>query len=146
MKEKRGDRVIIPYCLEGIRMGGVVVDKLAALVVEDNSDAAYIFDQALQAAGFEVEVANTGQKALTMLSATAPDLVILDIALPDVSGIDVLEIIRSDSHLSKTRVIMTTAFPRLAQKLHVGADLMLLKPVSYVKLRDLSRKLVASAT
>lgn len=121
------------------------MDKLAALVVEDNIDAAHIFDQALQAAGFEVEVANTGQQALMMLSSTAPDLVILDIALPDVSGIDILKTIRRASHLSKTRIIMATAFPRLAQKLHDDADLVLLKPVSYAKLRDLSRELVALA-
>lgn len=121
------------------------MDKLAALVVEDNDDAAHIFGQALRAAGFEVEVANTGQKALTMLSSTAPDLVLLDIALPDVSGIDVLKNIRSDSRLSKTRIIMATAFPRLAQKLSDGADMVLLKPIPYTKLRDLSRKLVASA-
>jgi CheY-like chemotaxis protein len=126
-------------------MGGVVVSKPTVLIVEDNVDAARIFDQALQTAGFEIEVASTGQQALAILSATAPDLVILDIALPDVSGIDVLKNIRSDPRLSKTRIIMATAFPRLAQKLSDGADMVLLKPIPYAKLRDLSRKLVASA-
>ena len=121
------------------------MDKPTALVVEDNVDAAHIFDQALQAAGFEVQVACTGRQSLTILSSAAPDLVILDIALPDVSGIDILKTIRSASHLSKTRIIMATAFPRLAQKLCNGADVVLLKPVPYAKLRDLSRQLIASA-
>lgn len=122
------------------------MSKPTALVVEDNGDAAYIFGHALQAAGFRVKVAHTGQQALTMLNSTAPALVILDVALPDISGIDVLKTIRGDSHLSKTRIVMTTAFPRLAQKARDSADVVLLKPVSYAKLRDLSRKLVASAT
>lgn len=123
----------------------MIVDKLTALVVEDNVDAAHIFTQALQAAGFEVEVACTGRQALTILNSAAPALVILDLALPDVSGIDILKAIRSTSHLSGTRVIVATAFPRLAQKLHDGADKVLLKPIPYTKLRDLSRELVASA-
>lgn len=138
------DDVGIPYIAWKER-AGAIVDKPTALVVEDNVDAAHIFTQALQAAGFEIEVTYTGQQALTILSSTAPDLVILDLALPDASGIDILKTIRGTPHLSKTRVIMATAFPRLAQKLHDGADLVLLKPVPYTKLRDLSRELVTSA-
>jgi DNA-binding response OmpR family regulator len=136
----------IPLLIAWKERAGAIVDKPTALVVEDNFDAAHIFTQALQAAGFEVELACAGRQALTILNSAAPDLVILDIALPDVSGIDVLKTIRSASHLSKTRVIMATAFPRLAQKLRDGADLVLLKPIPYAKLRDLSRELVVSTT
>jgi CheY-like chemotaxis protein len=112
--------------------------NLLALIVEDDDDAASIFANALQDAGFESEVVQTGGKALTRLTGPAPAVVVLDLNLPLVPGEDVLRQIRADAHLAKTCVIVATAYPVLARKLKEKADLVLIKPVGYSQLRDLA--------
>jgi CheY-like chemotaxis protein len=121
------------------------MDKLIALVVEDDVDVARIFGRALQQAGFEAQMVHTGQQALTTLGRTTPTLVVLDIALPDVSGIEIMDHIRSDPRLSNTYVILATAYAHLIQTAKDQSDLVLLKPVSCTQLRDLSRRLVTTA-
>lgn len=76
--------------LEGTVTGGVVVDKPTALVVEDDVDLALFVGRVLQKAGFEVEKVYTGLQALAALGSTVPNLVILDIGLPQVSGVEIL--------------------------------------------------------
>jgi CheY-like chemotaxis protein len=120
------------------------MDKPIALIVEDDTDVAYIFGLTLQKAGFEVQVTYTGGQALALLKSIVPTLVVLDLALPEVSGADVLENIRSDLRLSKTFVILATAYAHLAQTVKDRSDLVLMKPVSCMQLRDLSQRLVAA--
>jgi CheY-like chemotaxis protein len=120
------------------------VDKLTALVVEDDIDLAFLVGRVLQKAGFEVEKVYTGLQALAALGSTVPNLIILDLGLPQVSGGEILESIRRDPRLSRTYFVITTAYPHLTQTIKDKADLVLSKPVSYAKLRDLSRKLIAS--
>lgn len=109
-----------------------------ALVVEDDADAATIFSEALQASGFEVEIARAGDTALERLDAVTPDVVVLDLQLPQVSGLDILHHIRADPRLVDTRVIIATAHSHLAEGIRQQADLVLLKPISFSQLRDLS--------
>ena len=111
-----------------------------ALIIEDHEDASVIFANALQEAGFECEIIRTGDKALTWLAETAPAVVVLDLELPGVSGMDILRHIRADAKLAETRVIIATAHPDLAVCLEEEADLVLLKPVSYIQLRDLAKR------
>jgi CheY-like chemotaxis protein len=120
------------------------MDKPLALVVEDDTDVAYIFGLALQKAGFEVRVSYTGSQALALLESMVPTLVVLDLALPEISGADVLESIKSDLRFSKTFVILATAYSHLAQTVRDKSDLVLMKPVSSTQLRDLSQRLVAT--
>ena len=116
--------------------------KPIALIVEDDTDVAYLFGLALQKEGFKVLVTYTGSQALAQLKSIVPTLVILDLALPEVSGADVLENIRSDLRLSKTFVILATAYAHLAQTVKDKSDLVLMKPVSSAQLRGLSKRLV----
>ena len=109
-----------------------------ALIVEDDEDAASIFARALQDAGFESEIVRAGDEALTWLARLAPGVVILDLELPRVLGEDVLHQIRADARLTKTCVIVATAYPDLAAGLKDEADLVLIKPVGYGQLRDLA--------
>jgi len=112
-----------------------------ALIVEDDYDLSNIFAQALQAAGFETQIIRTGDKALTCLSSTTPDVIVLDLHLPRVAGTDILREILADPRLAETRVIVTTADERLAEALREDADLVLVKPISFSQLRDLSARL-----
>ena len=118
--------------------------KLQGLIVEDDEDLSVIFSEALQAAGFETEIIKSGDTALERLAVTTPDVVVLDLHLPRVAGMDILHQIRADERLAGTRVIVATAHPRMAESLRDEADLVLLKPISYSQLRDLAAILGAA--
>jgi DNA-binding response OmpR family regulator len=112
-----------------------------ALIVEDDPDAAAIFAEALKAAQFKVEIIGTGDRALDRLSVTEPDMVVLDMHLPNVAGPEILNYIRAQNRLSKTKVMVATADPSMAEDLEAKADLVLLKPISFSQLRDLAKRL-----
>jgi len=117
------------------------VSKPLALIIEDEADLSEIFSQALQAAGFATQVAGDGRQALERLSTLVPDVVVLDLHLPHVDGDDLLHRIRADERLAGTRVIIASADPLMAETLDGLVELVLIKPVSFVQLRDLSHRL-----
>jgi DNA-binding response OmpR family regulator len=112
-----------------------------ALVIEDDADLNEIFREALTAAGFVTEVALDGQAALDRLSQVTPTVVILDLHLPFVSGEAILRSIRSNPRLGQTRIIVATADAAAAEFLREQSDFVMVKPISYSQLRDLSRRL-----
>ncbi len=114
------------------------MSELLGLIIEDDDDLSVIFSEALQAAGFKTEIIQSGDQALARLAVTTPDVVVLDLHLPRVAGMDILHQIRADARLVKTRVIVATAHPRMAESLRDEADLVLLKPISFSQLRDLA--------
>jgi len=115
--------------------------KPLALIIEDHEDTAIIIANAMQEAGFKFEIIPAGDTALARLAETTPDVVILDLELPRVSGLEVLDQIRADARLSGIRVIVATAYPDLAVGLMDKADLVMIKPVSFGQLRDLATRL-----
>ncbi|MBN1979175.1 MAG: response regulator [Anaerolineae bacterium] len=118
------------------------MEKPLALIVEDEFDISIVFSRALQAAGFETEVIRNGGTAMEWLSSSKPDIVILDLNLPRVGGQEILRYIRADARLTKTPVIVATAYARLAEGVRDQADQVLFKPISFAQLRDLSARLV----
>lgn len=112
-----------------------------ALIIEDDPKLAFIFAEALRAAQFEIETVQDGRIAQTRLAETLPAMVVLDLHLPYVSGQDLLGYIRGDKRLMGTRVILATADALLAEALREEADLVLLKPISPIQLRDLAQRL-----
>ena len=83
--------------------------KPFAIVIEDTDDIAQVFQTAMEQAGFESEIIPDGGRALKRLAEIVPDLVILDLHLPKVSGEQILKYIRSDSRLADIKVIVATA-------------------------------------
>lgn len=112
-----------------------------ALIIEDDPYLSDIFARALRAAEFDIEVVRDGQQAFTRLDETQPVIVILDLHLPHMSGDKILHHIRTDPRLAQTRVIITSADHILADSLKLDADLVLVKPVSFIQLRDLATRL-----
>ena len=112
-----------------------------ALVIEDDPDLAAIFSQALRAAGFEVETVATREAALAWLAAQAPQVVTLDLHLQEARGTGILNQIRSEPRLAKVNIVLTTADSAMAEELQDQADFVLVKPISYVQLRDLAARL-----
>ena len=112
-----------------------------ALIIEDEDDIAYVFAIALHMAGFETEIVRDGVEALERLKRLTPDILILDLHLPHISGEEVLTWVRAEKRLSQMRVIIASANPRWASRLEQHGDLVLLKPVSFQQLRDLAARL-----
>ena len=114
--------------------------KPLIFVVEDNPKLNEIISITLEA-DFELETCTDGNAALERLKIAVPQIVILDLNLPGISGKEVLAHIRSDARLAKTRVILTTADDRQAESLNNEADIVLLKPVSPTQLRELALRI-----
>lgn len=117
------------------------MNKPLALIVEDEKDLSDIFAEALQHADFATEIVRDGQLALNRLAEIVPALVLLDLHLPNVAGTDILKYIRQDERLSKTQVIVVTADARSAEFLRTDAELVLVKPVRFSQLRDLTARI-----
>ena len=103
------------------------------LVVEDDPDIAHLVARYLDKAGFQTEHASTGRDALLAISARPPDLVILDLMLPQVDGLEVCRILRGDATTSALPIIMLTARAEESERivgLELGADDYLAKPFS----------------
>ena len=110
-------------------------------IIEDHEVDATIFSEALKAANCATEIIRSGDVALERLSEAVPEMVILDLNLPRVSGTEILSRIRSDNRLADTCVIVATAHPQLADGVQGEADLVLLKPISFTQLRSLAMRL-----
>lgn len=117
------------------------MNKPLALIVEDEKDLSDIFAEALQHADFDTEAIRDGQTAVNRLGEIVPDLVLLDLHLPNVAGTDILRQIRQDPRLEQTQVIVVTADARSAEFLRTDAELVLVKPVRFSQLRDLASRI-----
>jgi CheY-like chemotaxis protein len=111
-----------------------------ALIIEDDPVLSKIFAITLRN-HFEIETITDGDWAIPRLRQIVPDLIVLDLHLPNVSGLEILQYIRSTPNLKKTRVIVTTADALRADLLQDDADIVLLKPVNPAQLRELAKRL-----
>jgi two-component system phosphate regulon response regulator PhoB len=103
------------------------------LAVDDEPDLLELVRMGLDAAGYEVETATTGAAALERLRAAPPDLVLLDLMLPDLSGTELCKRIRADARLAELPVIMLTAKGEEVDRVvgfELGADDYVTKPFS----------------
>jgi DNA-binding response OmpR family regulator len=107
------------------------------LVVEDEPDMAEMFAEMIRLKGYQVFKCFDGAQAKDHLTKAKPTAVVLDIMLPDISGLEVLEFVRSNSLLADTPVILISArglYTDIKAGLEAGATDYLTKPVSYMDL------------
>jgi CheY-like chemotaxis protein len=113
-----------------------------ALIIEDDEDLASIFAEALRGIDYTVEHIADGKLAQERLkSGSVPFVILLDMHLPHISGGDLLGIIKQDSRFEKTMIIITTADARMGDMYRDQADFVLIKPISFVQLRDIAARL-----
>ncbi len=117
-----------------------MIDQRIAVVVEDDRDAGEAISALLTQAGFDVTIAQTGTAALAVIRETAPDLVTLDLTLPDIDGVEVCRQIRMVSDCYVIVLSGRTAEVDRLIGLEVGADDYLVKPFS---LRELQARVAA---
>lgn len=112
-------------------------DKQTILVVDDEQDLLDLIEYNLRKEGFDVLRAEDGQEGIDMAREHAPDLILLDIMMPQMDGLEAVEIIRDDDELNHIPVIFLTA--RGDEKSEVegldkGGDDYITKPISTTKL------------
>nr|WP_067292591.1 response regulator [Marinobacterium profundum] len=103
------------------------------LVVDDEPNIVLSLEFLMQQAGFEVITANDGEAALQRVAEQRPDLILLDISLPGLSGFEVLEQLRAQPEHAQLPIIMLTAHGREVERekgLALGADDYVTKPFS----------------
>ena len=103
------------------------------LIVEDNELNLKLFNDVLEAHGYETLESREGLKALDLARAHNPDLILMDIQLPEVSGLEVTKWLKEDDELRKIPVIAVTAFAMKGDEEKIrdgGCEAYISKPIS----------------
>lgn len=113
------------------------------LIVEDNELNMKLFHDLLEAHGYETLQTREGMKALDMAREHKPDLILMDIQLPEVSGLDVTKWIKNDAELSEIPVVAVTAFAMKGDEERIrkgGCEAYLSKPITVSTFIETVRK------
>jgi len=136
----RGQRFVFSYRLES----GELDMAKKILFVDDESDVSAVVTFRLKKAGYEVINAVNGQEALDLAGKVNPDLILLDLRLPIISGEEVCERVKSDERLKNIPVILFTAsVDNMEDKVkRTGADDFITKPFDPEQLMQKIKKLI----
>lgn len=91
-------------------------DKKKILLVEDDTALAAVYRSRLELEGFDVREVHNGEDALSATVEYRPDLILLDVMMPKISGFDVLDILRNTPETANVRIIMLTALSQPKDK------------------------------
>lgn len=103
------------------------------LIVDDEANIVISLEFLMEQAGYTVDIARTGDEALTKIADFAPDLILLDVMLPGMNGFDICQRIRQTPAWRHIKVVMLTAKGReveITKGLALGADAYITKPFS----------------
>jgi DNA-binding response OmpR family regulator len=118
------------------------------LVVDDEPNIVMSIEFLMKRAGFEVQVARNGREALDALEGSPPDLLLLDVMMPEFDGYEVCEKVRQRPEWQSTKIIMLTARGREIERqrgLSLGADRYVTKPFSTRDLVEQAKELLGVA-
>lgn len=107
------------------------------LIVDDEPDILMINKIALQSEGFEIETAANGPDALELAFADPPDLILLDVMMPGMSGFDVLRQLKDNEATSTIPIMMLTGLSersKILEALSSGIDYYIVKPFEFTEL------------
>ena len=109
------------------------------LVVDDEPDIRQLLRIFFERQGFTVYLANDGKVGLAMAQERVPDIILLDIQMPFMSGIEVVQELRADQRFANTPIIALTAYARVhiaSDILQAGFDEALYKPLDFSTLQE----------
>lgn len=118
------------------------------LVVEDNELNLKLFCDLLRAHGYEAEAVRDGREALERARAFAPELVVMDIQMPHISGLELIEQMKADAELRATPIMAVTAYAAKGDEERIrdaGAEGYVSKPISVVRFVEAVAALLAAA-
>jgi two-component system cell cycle response regulator DivK len=121
----------------------------SVLVVEDNSQNMMMMRDLLQVHGYEVLEASTGKQGWELAREHRPDLILMDIQLPDVSGLEVTKWLKNDESLRSIPVLAITAFAMKGDgemMLETGCDGYISKPISVAGILQTVEQFIGSGT
>ena len=108
------------------------------LIVDDDVDLAHATAFMLRDLGYDVQFAINGRGALTAAARFLPEVVLLDLSLPDMDGCHIAERLRSQPGMSATRIVAVTGLGEQHRRraLEAGCDAFVVKPIDPERLRD----------
>jgi two-component system phosphate regulon response regulator PhoB len=117
----------------------MAVNPKTVLIIEDEPEAAELFAEMMRVSGFQVLKSYSSGLAVNSISQEKPDLVILDLMMPEISGLDILRNMRSRAELAKIPAVVVSAkgLPSdVREGLEAGASVYLTKPVGFAELKN----------
>jgi len=118
------------------------------LIVEDNELNMKLFADLLDAHGYETQQTREGLKAIGMARTFKPDLILMDIQLPEVSGLEVTKWIKDDETLAGIPIVAVTAFAMKGDEKRIrdgGCEAYIAKPITITSFLETVRKFVEQA-
>ena len=116
------------------------------LIVEDNELNMKLFHDLLEAQGYEILETREGLQALSLAREHRPDLILMDIQLPEISGLEVTKWLKEDDELAQIPVVAVTAFAMKGDEERIregGCEAYISKPISVSHFLDTIRRLIA---
>ncbi|HEX5449391.1 MAG TPA: response regulator [Gaiellaceae bacterium] len=109
------------------------------ICADDDRDILSLVALRLERSGFDVATANDGEEALALARARRPVVVVLDVMMPRLDGVELVKTLRADADLGDVKIILLSARAQdtdVARGLAVGADAYLVKPFKYTELAE----------
>jgi len=116
-------------------------EKPFALIIEDDRDIVALFRHVMDLAGYRTEIILNGKAAADYLAQARPDIVLMDLGLPGLSGVELLAIMHADERLKDVPVVVITAHVPLVETLPVRPTLTLIKPVNIEQMTNLIQRI-----
>jgi len=124
----------------------MTIAQRTVIVVEDEADAAEMFAEMMRVNGFRVVKSFSSGPAINIIASEMPDVVILDVMMPDISGLEVLKYMRGEPQLANIPVIVISAKSMpfdIKNGMDAGASVYLTKPVGFLELKQAVEKALA---
>jgi CheY-like chemotaxis protein len=121
----------------------------AILVIDDNKDNRDLVEYLLRARGYEPRIAGGSIDGVRMALAEAPDLILLDIRMPDMNGYEVVAVLRTEAMLARTRIVAITASAMAEDRKRIteaGFDGYIQKPIDPEQFVDQIEKFLPAAS
>ena len=115
--------------------------NFTVMIIEDDKDTASFYDFCIQNLKYESIIAYDGTNALYLLQQTIPDLIILDMHLPDVDGVEILQRLQYDDRLKQVPILVVTGESQtITPKIEKQVQTTLIKPIDHETLTQLITK------
>lgn len=118
------------------------------LVVDDIADNSFLLQTILEEEGYQVDIADNGKIALKKVTSAPPDLILLDVMMPEMNGFEVTRYIRQNLALPYIPILLITGYmePTAGDGYDVGADGFIHKPINFDLLLDRIREILPPKT